>query len=213
MAEAARWPLVELPALPPSVPRRGNAFTRALGRTVLFLLGWRLTGAVPDTNRFVLVAYPHTSNWDGVVGIAALLALGLRLSFYGKHSLFRGPLGWLLRSVGGIPVDRDQPGDLAAQAIARFRTGEPFLLGLAPEGTRKKVDRWKTGFHRIAVAAGVPIVAVALDFGQKQVGPIGLIEPTGDLDQDLAALYALYAGVRGRHPENQWPPPTPPPAP
>jgi 1-acyl-sn-glycerol-3-phosphate acyltransferase len=166
---------------------------------------FRVEGAFPDAPRFVLIAAPHTSNWDAIVGLAAAVSIGLDVQFFAKHTLFRPPLGWLFRWLGGIPVDRHAPAGLVEAAIEAFARRPRFVLGVAPEGTRRKVAAWKTGFHRIAVAAGVPIVAVALDWGRRSVGPIGTVVPTGDLAADLAALRALYAGVRGRRPEWQTP--------
>ena len=194
---------VPLPALGPSLPRRGSWASRALGRAVLRLMGWRLTGAFPDVPRFVMIGAPHTSSWDGVVSFAAALAIGLEVHVFAKRELFRPPQGWLLAALGGLPVDRAAPGGTVAQAVDLFRSRERLVLGISPEGTRRKVDAWKTGFYRIAVGAGVPVVALAFDWGRKEIGPVGAVVPTGDLDADLAALRALYAGVEGKHPERQ----------
>jgi 1-acyl-sn-glycerol-3-phosphate acyltransferase len=189
-------------AVPPAVPRRGNAFTRALGRLVLGVLGWRLEGTFPDLPKFVLVGYPHTSNWDAVVGMAAALAYGLEVFFFAKREAFRGPLGWLLRALGGIPVDRSHPGGLVAQAVEAFARRPAFVLGVTPEGTRSPVARWKTGFHHIAVSVGVPVVLVALDYGNRRIGPGPLLPLSGDLPADLARITDYFRGVRGKNPEN-----------
>ena len=196
--------LVSLPALPPSMPRRGNAFTQAFGRFVIRLLGWRIEGAFPDTPQFVMVGAPHTSNWDGIVGLSAVMALGIEIHVFAKHTLFRGPMGWALRALGGIPVDRSSPGRsaLVDSAVHEFATRDAFILGVAPEGTRSKSDRWKTGFHRIALAADVPVVCIVLDHGNKRVGPIATLEMTGDLRRDLTALAAIYRPIQGKNPEN-----------
>jgi 1-acyl-sn-glycerol-3-phosphate acyltransferase len=194
---------VALPTLAPSLPRKGGALSRAVGRAALRLLGWRVEGAFPDVPRFVLIGAPHTSNWDGVVALAAARAIGLEVHILAKRQLFRPPLGPLLRALGGVPVDRDAPGGVVEAAAEQLRTRERFILAIAPEGTRKKVEAWKTGFHRIAVAAGVPVVALAFDWEHRRIGPIGTVVPTGDVEADLAALRALYAGVRGRRPEWQ----------
>ncbi len=196
----APYDYVDLPALPPSVPRRGNALTRGLGRLVLGLLGWRFMGAFPDTPKFVVVAAPHTSNWDGVIGLAAALALGIEVHFIGKHTLFRGPLGWFLRAMGGLPVDRDNPGGLVDQAIEAFRRREAFVFGLAPEGTRRHAAQWKTGFHRIAGAAAVPVVLVAFDYATKRIGALATLHTTSDLAHDLEVIAGYYATVRARNP-------------
>ncbi|NNF59037.1 MAG: hypothetical protein HKN04_12455 [Rhodothermaceae bacterium] len=196
--------LIELPALPPSMPRRGNAFTRALGRTVIRLLGWRIEGAFPDTPKFVMIGAPHTSNWDGVVGLSAAMALGIEIHVFAKHTLFWGPMGWALRALGGIPVDRSSPmrSTLIEAAVHEFATREAFILGVAPEGTRSKAPRWKTGFHRIAMAADMPVVLIALDHGNKRVGPIATLTMTGDLARDLTTIAAIYRPIQGKNPEN-----------
>ncbi len=192
--------------MPPALPRSGGPVSRAFGRAVLALLGWRIEGNLPDIGRAVIIVAPHTSNWDFVIGIAAKLGLGLHASWLGKHTLFRGPFGWFMRRLGGIPVDRSQPQDAVPQAVARFAASERMVLGLAPEGTRKKVARWRTGFYHIARGAGVPIVPVALDWPTRAlvIGPP--VQPTEHMEADLAALGAFYAPWRGRHGE-----PTPPP--
>ncbi len=192
---------MKLPALGEKVPRRGNSATRFLGRLVLRRLGWRIEGDVPDVPRCVAIVAPHTSNWDFVIGIAALLALGLRGRWLGKHSVFRPPLRRLLRWAGGIPVDRGNPEGVAEQAVASLREVDPFFLALAPEGTRKRVERWKTGFYRIAHGAGVPIWPVSLDYRSRVFRLHPLFSPTGDFEADVARLRQLYTAVMARHPE------------
>jgi 1-acyl-sn-glycerol-3-phosphate acyltransferase len=197
-------PAALLPALPPSLPRRRfTALERWLGRTAMraFGFGWR--GGFPDCPRMVLIAAPHTSNWDGVVGLGAVAVAGVRLTVYGKRELFVPPLGWMLRRYGAIPVDRRHPGGVVERAAERFADGRPFLLGMTPEGTRSKVADWKTGFHRIAVEAGVPVAVVALDWGRREIAVSGTFEPSGDLAADLAAIGALLDGVQGRRPALQ----------
>ncbi len=193
---------MKLPALGEKVPRRGNRTTRSLGRLVLHWLGWRIEGDVPDVPRCVAIVAPHTSNWDFVIGIAALLALGLRGCWLGKHSVFRPSLRRLLRWAGGIPVDRGNPEGVVEQAVASLREVDPFFLALAPEGTRKRVERWKTGFHRIAQGAGVPIWPVSLDYRSRVFRLHPLFPPTGDIEADVARLRQLYTPAMARHPEN-----------
>ena len=196
-----------LPALPPSVPRGAYPrWVRALGRWTLAALGWRLVGGFADAPRQVLVGAPHTSNWDGIVGLAAAAACGVGVQVLAKRQLFVGPVAWGLRLFGGIPVDRDAPGGLVGGAVERLRQG-PGIVALTPEGTRAAVPRWKTGFHRIAVEAEVPIAVAALDWGRRQIGIVGTVAPSGDLDADLAAIGGLLAGVAGRHPEQGTLPP------
>lgn len=192
--------------LPPSVPRRGNALTRFVGRTVLRLLGWRLEGTFPDLPRFVLVGAPHTSNWDGVAALAASLAYGVESHFLGKREAFRGPMGWLLGALGGIPVDRSGAGGQVDQAIEEFARRPSFILGIAPEGTRGRGTRWRTGFHTIARAAGVPFVLVPFDHARRVTGPGPVVWPTDDLAHDLRVLDAYFAQVEGRNPALYTPP-------
>lgn len=158
-----------------------------------------MVGEVPDLAKAVIIVAPHTSNWDFPVGVAAMLALDLKLTFLGKHTLFEGPLAPLMRGLGGIPVDRSHPGaGVVEEMAARFRAADRLLLALSPEGTRTAVDRWKTGFYRIASAAGVPIVAVALDWARREIrfGPV--LTPSGDLEADLAVFREFFADARGR---------------
>jgi 1-acyl-sn-glycerol-3-phosphate acyltransferase len=186
----------------PAVPRRGNAFSRGVGRFVLSGMGWRLEGVVPNVPRCVAIVAPHTSNWDFVVGLAADLALGLRVRFLAKDKLFRRPLGTLLTWIGGLPVDRATPDGVVAQAVSLLRELEPFVLALAPEGTRKRVERWKTGFHRIALGAGVPIWPVSLDYRTRILRLHPAFEPSGDLEADLARLQSQYEPGMARYPEH-----------
>lgn len=181
--------------------RRGGWAAQLLGKVILGTLGWRVKGAFPDIPKFVLVAAPHTSNWDAIVGLAAALRLRLDINFFAKQEAFRPPLGWILRRLGGIPVDRNSAHGLVDEAIRAFRENSTFVLGVAPEGTRKRTERWKTGFHHIARAVDVPVVLVALDFGRKVIGPIATLELSDDLDHDLAVIAGHLDGIRGRNPE------------
>ncbi|MGH7561794.1 MAG: lysophospholipid acyltransferase family protein [Gemmatimonadales bacterium] len=182
----------------PAVPRRGGPVRRRLGRLILRGLGWGVEGGLPDLPRFVVIAAPHSSAWDFPIGIAVVFALRLDVRFIGKAELFRGPLGVLMRWLGGIPVDRSRPQGVVDDVVARFRTEDRLVLAIAPEGTRKPVTRWKTGFHRIALEAGVPIVPGVFDNGRRAIRFLPPFTPTGDVDADISALRALYAGVQRR---------------
>ena len=162
---------------------------------------------MPDLPQFVICVAPHTSNWDFVAGYAAKMAVGLRASWLGKHTLFKGVMGPLLQSMGGIPVDRGAPRGVVEQAAARFRSTPQLVLAVAPEGTRKKVTRWKSGFHRIARQAGVPIVPVALDWGSKTVHIGEPFQPTASERADLEALQEFFRVVRGKRPDQAYPEP------
>ncbi len=189
-----------LPPLGRAVPRRGSAAARAAGRSVLWLLGWRIEGEIPDLPKFVVAVAPHSSNWDFVVGAAAMFALDLRLSFISKHTLFRGPFGAILRWMGGIPVDRSQPHGLVAATAASFAAAERLVLAIAPEGTRKPVPRFRTGFLHIARAAGVPVLLAALDYGTRTVRLGPLLEAGPDVEADRVRVEAHFAPVRPKRP-------------
>ena len=186
--------------LPPSLPRRGNAASRLLGRVLLAAAGWRIEGAVPDRPKLVAIVAPHTSNWDFVLGIAAVFALGLRVRFLGKHTLFDPPLGWLMRWLGGTPVIRESPQGAVAQAVAMIDAEPAVVLGLAPAGTRTRETPWRSGFYHIAHAARTPILPVAFDGAHRAIRLFAPFVTSGDYEADLPRLMALYEGVRGVRP-------------
>lgn len=187
-----------LPPVPGVVPQRGGPLRRAVGRAILRLAGWRVEGAMPAAPRFVAIAAPHSSNWDFVIGMAAVFGLGLDVRFIGKDTLFRPPLGWLMRALGGQPVNRRVPQGVVGQLTAAMRQHDRYVLGLAPQGTRAAGAPWRTGFYHIACAAGVPIFPVAFDYPSRtlRLGP--LFHPTGELAADLPRLQAFYEGCHGR---------------
>ena len=182
-------------------PRRGSRLTRLLGRWLLRLGRWRVVGQLPDEPRFVLIVAPHTSNWDFIIGVLSMFAIGIRLSWLGKHTIFRFPVTGFLRWLGGEPVDRSTSQGKVEVAIERFRTRTQWVLGLAPEGTRRRVEHWKLGFYRIAVGAGVPILTVAFDFSRRVTDLGTLYRPTGDEVSDLSAIRGRYHKGMARHPE------------
>lgn len=192
----ARVPSVPEPG--PLVPRTGGTLSRVLGRVALRAMGWRIDGGMPNLAKFVIIVAPHTSNWDFPVGLAAKFALRLRVTFLGKHTLFRFPLGLLMRALGGMPVDRSASHDLVSQIVSEFGKRRELVLVVAPEGTRRKVERWKTGFYHIARGANVPIVPVALDWGTRAVRIGAPVMPDGGADRDIERLQQWYAGTRGR---------------
>jgi 1-acyl-sn-glycerol-3-phosphate acyltransferase len=186
--------------LPPALPRTRNAFTRWLGRTVLRLGGWRMVGQFPDLPRAVLIGVPHSSNWDGLWGFAAKLGLGLDIRILGKDSLFRVPLlGGTLRRLGVIPVDRSTPSGVVGQAADMIRRADKFWFGLAPEGTRRQMPRWRTGFWKIAKAAGVPIIPAYFHYPDRVIGVGPPFWPGEDMEADLRALRDWYRPWEGKH--------------
>lgn len=187
--------------LPPSAPRvKPNALTRWLGRSVLRLGGWRMAGAFPDIPKLVLIGAPHSSNWDGVWGFAAKLALGLDIKILGKRELFWWPLGPVLRRLGVIAVDRSAAAGVVEQVAAMIHAREKFWFGLAPEGTRKRVERWKTGFWKMAKAADVPVLPAYFHYGQKVIG-IGPPFALGDdMTADITRIRSWFRDVsKGRN--------------
>ncbi|MCO5105928.1 MAG: 1-acyl-sn-glycerol-3-phosphate acyltransferase [Burkholderiaceae bacterium] len=179
------------PALPvpgPDVPRRHYGVLRHAGLGWLRASGWRIEGEIPDLSRVVVAVAPHSSNWDFVHAVAAVFALGLRVSFIGKHTLFRGPLGRFMAWLGGIPVDRSRPDGVVEAVQARFARGGPLWFGVAPEGTRRTGAPFKTGFYRVAQAAGVPIVPVYLDYRSRVIGILPPRMPWQPVDEGVAAI-------------------------
>lgn len=174
---------------------------RRWARSLLALAGWRVDVVPPPGPKCVIAVYPHTSNWDFFVGYLAKLAAGLPVHFVGKHTIFRWPLGPVLRRMGGIPVDRGAPAGLLPQLLREMEARPWMWLAIAPEGTRAKVDRWKSGFYRLAVAAKVPIGLAYIDYAARVVGLTTYLAPTGDEEVDLARIRAAYAGKVGKRPE------------
>jgi 1-acyl-sn-glycerol-3-phosphate acyltransferase len=171
------------------------------------VFGFDVEGELPrGVRQAVLIAAPHTSNWDLPHMLAAAFIFRVRLSWMGKHTLFRFPLGPLLRFFNGMPIDRRAPQGMVGQTTARFRQGDPFILGIPPSGTRKRAAQWKSGFYWIAVEAGVPIVCAYLDYGRRRAGLGFTFVPTGDPKADMARIREFYADKRGKFPESETPP-------
>jgi 1-acyl-sn-glycerol-3-phosphate acyltransferase len=163
--------------------------------------GWHSVGPVPEPRRFVLIAAPHTSNWDFPYFLGVTDALGLDTHFMAKKSLFRWPIGGFMRQVGGVRIDRAAAKDTVQQMADEFARRDRFVLTIAPEGTRGAVAEWRTGFYRIAHAAKVPIVCGFMDYPSRTAGIGPVIHPTGDYDADMAPAFAFYRGITGKHPE------------
>ena len=178
-----------------------NTLLRVVSRATLRLAGWTIEGSLPaHAAKSVLIAAPHTSNWDLPFTLMLAFSLRLRVYWMGKQSLFRAPFGGVMRWLGGIPVNREQSSNLVASSAQAMRAAKgPMQLIVPPEGTRGKTRHWKTGFYFIAQEAGVPIVLAFVDYGRK-VGGLGpVFEPTGDLDADMATIKAFYAPIKGKN--------------
>ena len=196
---AADAPL--LPPIPPNMPQvpASRRFSRWLGRTILRLGGWRVIGTFPDIPRLVLIAAPHSSNWDGIWGMAAKMALGFDARILGKDSLFWWPLSVVLRRLGVIPLDRSKPQGVVEQSIELIRRSPQLWFALAPEGTRKPVQQWKAGFLKIAHGAGVPVLMAYFHYPDRTIGIGPLFHTTGDLPADMAAIRAWYRPWQGKN--------------
>lgn len=204
------WKKVEVMAAAPlpitDCPRMGiRRFLRGPARAILRLTGWRIAGAPPPIPRYVVIAAPHTSNWDGILMLLATTALQYPLNFLMKDSLFRGPLGPVARRLGGIAVDRRRSANTVEQIVAAFRQREAMALAIAPEGTRRPAECWRSGFYHIALQAGVPIVLGYIDYARREIGFGPVLWPTGDVRADMDRVRAFYADKIARHPERVGP--------
>jgi 1-acyl-sn-glycerol-3-phosphate acyltransferase len=186
-------------SLPARMPHRRDNIGRRACRALLRLGGWRLEGKLPDRDRLVLIGAPHSSWWDGIWGLLMKVGLGAEVHFMIKRELFRGPLGVVLRKLGGIPIERGAARGAVEQTIDEFGRGEPLWLLITPEGTRKPVKRWKSGFWHIAHAAQVPVFPVAFHYPGKRIVLGPLFETTDDMHADIARLRAFYAPYRGKY--------------
>lgn len=175
---------------------------RRIGTTFLRVTGWKMKGERPPLDRYVIIAAPHTSNWDMPFMLAMAFVYDIPVRWMGKHTLFNPPFGPLFRWLGGIPIVRGQPGGVVAQMVEHFKNNASLVLMVPAEGTRSHVEYWKSGFYHIARAADVPVVLSFLDFGKK-VGGIGpSMQLTGDVRADMAEIRAFYGGIRGLRPQN-----------
>ncbi len=168
-----------------------------LSRLGLRLAGWKLSGAPPTERKYVLIAVPHTSNWDFPITLAIAFVFGFDLFWMGKDSLFRGPAGPIMRWLGGISVNRSASNNLVQQMVDAYNSHESLVVAIPPEGTRSRVEKWKTGFYYIAVGANVPIALGFLDYKRKVGGFLPTFYPTGDAEKDIAEIRKQYAGIEG----------------
>lgn len=185
----------------PTLKRR--PLTQLLCRLILRLAGWKTDITIPDTAKYVIIGAPHTSNLDFFLMLMLMGVSGLQLNWVGKDSLFRGPMGRIMRGLGGVPVNRRSSNRFVDQMVTAFKERDELALVIAPEGTRSKVHYWKTGFYYIAVGAGVPIVMAFIDAATKTTGIGPQLQPTGDIQADFAVIKSFYDGKVGIHPQRQ----------
>jgi len=163
--------------------------------------GWKFVGHIPDIPKFIMIVAPHTSNWDFIVGVVARAALKLRVSWIGKQSLFKAPLGFIMRYLGGIPVYRDKKMGVVDQVAEAFNQSEKLILAITPEGSRSLRTKWKTGFYHMAQKASVPILPVAFDFSKKNI-IFGEPVMTTEFESDIRKLNQFFSQAQGKHPDD-----------
>ena len=192
---------MDVPFCGTAPPRSGNRLTRAIGRLLLAVFRWHIEGEVLNASKVVMIFAPHTSMWEFFTGLATKLALGCGNHWLVADSFAWWPLGNILRWLGGIPVDRSAHQGVVSQMIQRFNEEKKFILTIYPEGTRKRVQIWKTGFWQIAVGAGVPIQIVGVDYEKRATifGPA--LNPSGSLEADMKEIQAWYRNLRAKHPD------------
>jgi 1-acyl-sn-glycerol-3-phosphate acyltransferase len=172
---------------------------RLLSRFILKISGWRIEGRLPEIKKIVLIAAPHTSNWDFPITIFIAFAVKAKIFWMGKDTLFRFPFGALFKWLGGIPVDRSRSNNIVEQMIRKFSENESLIVTIPPSGTRKKVMKWKTGFYYIARGAGVPVVLAFLDYRRKAGGFGPVFIPTGEIESDIKEIREFYSGIHGKN--------------
>lgn len=175
----------------------------AISRFILHsLMGWKIEGNFPsEIKKYVIIVAPHTHWIDFFMGLLIRSATGLKANYIGKASLFKGPFGFFFRKTGGVPVNRSKSTNKVDSIVAIFNAREKFVLSLSPEGTRKKVDVWKTGFYHIAKGANVPIVRAVFDFEHKTAILAEPFYTTNDKEVDIREIRSIYKGVKGKIPE------------
>jgi len=176
-----------------------NRFFYFVSVFYLRLAGWKVEGGLPQDASHVIIAAPHTSNWDLLYALTMSFAMHFKVHWMGKDALFRPPFGSIMQWLGGLPIDRSKANSMVAQSIEVIKTHECLNLVVPPEGTRKKVHYWKTGFYYIAQGANVPIVLSYLDYKRKTGGIGPIIMPTGDIEADMEIIRTFYASVTGKH--------------
>lgn len=165
--------------------------------------GWDFEGELPAQGKFMLICAPHTSNWDFIYLLAIMFMLRIKVSWMGKHTIFKKPFGKFMRWLGGIPIDRRSTHGVVDQIADHFAANENLIIAIAPEGTRRRRDYWKSGFYHIAYKAQVPLLLGYVDYVNKKAGTGLSFIPTGKIKQDMDLIRDFYKDIRGDHPENE----------
>lgn len=189
--------------VPDEMPKMSSPFALAFGRWFMRLLGWRYEGNLPNEKKLLVAAAPHTSNWDFIIAVPIILALGVKASILMKKEAFIWPIDKLWRYLGFMPVDRGAANGAVGSVVEHFENSEKLWFVLAPEGTRSKVVKWKTGFLNIAHQAQVPILLVSWDYPSKTVHFGKLMRTTGNNEKDLADIRSHFSQFVGKHPDLQ----------
>jgi 1-acyl-sn-glycerol-3-phosphate acyltransferase len=174
-------------------------------RMCLRIFGWKTIYDLPTDKRYVVIAAPHTSNWDFPLGLCYIFSAGVPFRYMGKDALFKWPQKYLFKALGGIGVDRNNKNKLTSRMAQFINSQDAIALALSPEGTRSKLTYWRTGFYYIALEAKVPIAMAVMDYGNREIGVKATFMPTGDLEADLKIIRDFYKDVKGKHPEKQGP--------
>ncbi len=174
---------------------------KTLSKNILRLFGWSVRVSVPDYPKAVICVAPHTSNWDFLLGELAITSVGRKAGFLMKKTWFFWPLGAILRSIGGIAVDRKKNNSLTNQLIEKFNSSERLTIAITPEGTRSRTTRWRTGFLRVACEANVPLCLASIDFPSKTIELVHTYRPTGNLEHDLRQIKTFYRPFTGKYPD------------
>ncbi len=182
-------------------PPRRSRILQAIGIFYFWLAGWRMTSHFPSTPKMLVIAGPHTSNWDGWHVIVASWIARVDLKWMVKAEAIRWPFGWFIKWAGGVPIQRDASYNVVAQSARQLKEADDMLLLVAPEGTRKKSDYWKTGFYWIAHQADVPMLCARMDYGTKTISFTGPYHPTGNIEADIEKIWADFRAVSALHPE------------
>ncbi len=161
-------------------------------------MGWHVKGAIPQEKKYVLIASPHSSNWDFVFFLFVVFKYRLSIHWMGKHTMFKWPFAWILKRLGGIPINRREKSNIVDSIASIFNKSKQLIVTIAPSGTRKKVSKWRTGFYQIALQAKVPIACGFIDYKNKIIGIGQVFNPTGNMEEDIPKIRSFYTKFSGK---------------